>query len=59
MVSKLRSECEGGATHFYEKLGSVPVAVVPKTGTALIFNHDVIHAGDTLKGGVKYILRYF
>jgi hypothetical protein len=48
----------GGNTNFYEKIGENPViSVVPTTGTALLFNHDVIHEGEPLKSGKKYILR--
>eukprot|EP00026_Physarum_polycephalum_P002858 Phypoly_transcript_02867.p1 GENE.Phypoly_transcript_02867~~Phypoly_transcript_02867.p1 ORF type:complete len:659 (+),score=110.42 Phypoly_transcript_02867:444-2420(+) len=29
----------------------------PKKGTALVFNHDTLHAGEEVVGGTKYIFR--
>jgi len=31
--------------------------VLPKTGTALIFNHDTLHEGRPVTMGTKYIIR--
>ena len=31
--------------------------VIPKAGTALIFNHDTLHEGLPVMEGVKYIIR--
>ena len=31
--------------------------MLPKTGTALIFNHDTLHEGRPLTMGTKYIIR--
>ena len=32
-------------------------SVVPRTGTALIFNHDTLHEGQPVTKGTKYIIR--
>ena len=32
-------------------------SVTPKTGTALLFNHDTLHEGQPATAGSKYILR--
>jgi hypothetical protein len=31
--------------------------LVPKTGTAVVFEHNILHEGSPLEGGVKYIAR--
>ena len=31
--------------------------MLPKTGTALIFNHDTLHEGRPVTMGTKYIIR--
>ncbi|BDS11388.1 prolyl hydroxylase family protein [Aureispira anguillae] len=47
----LNEEMEGGATEFPQ------FYVEPKTGTALIFKHEVRHAGKPIHKGIKYVLR--
>ncbi len=32
-------------------------SVIPRTGTALIFNHDTLHEGQPVIKGTKYIIR--
>ena len=44
----------GGATTF---LGTPNVEVVPKTGTALVFEHNIFHEGSELFDGLKYTVR--
>eukprot|EP01132_Coremiostelium_polycephalum_P002187 gene2187-2690_t len=60
----LNDEYQGGKTNFF--LPGDPLAldthvldkaVTPKTGTALIFNHDTLHEGAEVTDGTKYILR--
>ena len=46
--------------HLYLKFNNykdVLYTYVPKKGTALIFNHDTLHAGEEVTSGVKYLLR--
>ncbi len=42
---------EGGETTFQD------FSINPKQGTALIFQHHLLHAGTEVKQGVKYVLR--
>jgi hypothetical protein len=44
---------EGGATAFLDH----DVEVVPRQGTALLFQHLQLHEGATLRRGVKHVLR--
>lgn len=57
----LSDDFEGGETIFYDEELKPPVEVrvTPVTGTALIFNHDVMHKGDavTSKSHSKFIIR--
>lgn len=43
----------GGGTKFYDQ----DVTAVPKTGTALFFQHRLLHEGSVVTSGVKYVLR--
>jgi hypothetical protein len=45
----------GGQTNFY--FGKEKLSVVPRTGMALIFLHEVLHEGATVEKGRKYVLR--
>jgi hypothetical protein len=60
----------GGSTKFYEdkdtfgardaQRSNYPLPTIeisPKQGLGLIFNHDVVHEGEQVTFGVKYILR--
>ena len=47
----LNEEFEGGETKFRE------FCITPKTGTALLFPHHLLHQGNTVASGVKYVLR--
>jgi hypothetical protein len=43
----------GGATTFPEQRQTI----VPKTGMALLFQHMLLHAGERVETGIKYVLR--
>jgi prolyl 4-hydroxylase len=46
--------CErGGSTRFPDH----DVEVVPVTGSALVFNHHLLHEGSPVLAGVKYVVR--
>jgi predicted 2-oxoglutarate/Fe(II)-dependent dioxygenase YbiX len=47
----LNEEFDGGETTFDE------VNIIPKTGDALCFIHELKHEGCPVKGGIKYALR--
>lgn len=50
----LNEAMEGGATTF---LGTPNVEVIPKTGSALVFEHNIFHEGSKLNAGLKYTVR--
>jgi predicted 2-oxoglutarate/Fe(II)-dependent dioxygenase YbiX len=47
---------EGGSTTFYD-LTAGPLEVRPRMGTALLFQHYLLHEGCVVHAGVKYVLR--
>ncbi|BFZ04884.1 hypothetical protein BsWGS_07923 [Bradybaena similaris] len=47
---------QGGATTFIGSSGNT-VSVTPRTGTALIFDHAILHEGSLLVQGCKYTIR--
>jgi prolyl 4-hydroxylase len=49
----LNEACEGGETNFLLQ----EVSVQPKTGMALIFDHQLFHEGAAVRSGRKYVLR--
>jgi prolyl 4-hydroxylase len=49
----LNEDFEGGATQFHH----YETTVAPKTGTALLFQHRLLHEGCLVHSGVKYVLR--
>ncbi len=49
----LNEEFTGGATVFHD----FDVAITPKTGMALLFQHRLLHEGAVVHSGVKYALR--
>jgi hypothetical protein len=49
----LNHDFEGGGTTFLDEGRTV----VPCTGTALLFQHKVLHAGERVLRGTKYVLR--
>lgn len=51
LIIYLNEEMEGGDTEF------PGFSIQPKTGAALIFKHEIVHAGLPIKTGVKYVLR--
>jgi prolyl 4-hydroxylase len=49
----LNEACEGGETNFLIE----NISVEPKTGMALIFDHQLFHEGAAVTSGRKYVLR--
>lgn len=47
----LNDDFEGGETSFDN------LKIIPKTGTALCFIHEIKHEGSAIKSGIKYVLR--
>ena len=50
----LNQDFEGGATRFMEQ---VEERVVPKTGSAAVFQHKIRHEGCEVTAGTKYAMR--
>jgi hypothetical protein len=66
VIFYLNDDFKGGSTNFYARKDDLPFLennshmlehVKPKQGACLVFNHDVIHEGEELIQGVKYIIR--
>uniref|UniRef100_A0A6B2KZU4 Fe2OG dioxygenase domain-containing protein n=1 Tax=Arcella intermedia TaxID=1963864 RepID=A0A6B2KZU4_9EUKA len=53
----LNDNFTGGKTTFFDDDGKEILSVTPKTGMALIFNHDVMHLGGEIVKGTKFIVR--
>jgi len=51
----LNDKFKGGATRFLS--GTRHYDVVPKIGSALIFDHELLHEGSRVSGGIKYSVR--
>lgn len=51
----LNDRFKGGCTRFI--CGGRHYDVKPRTGSALIFDHDMLHEGSEVTGGVKYSVR--
>jgi prolyl 4-hydroxylase len=49
----LNDDFEGGETEFPEQ----GETIVPRAGTALLFQHMLLHAGKRVRSGVKMVLR--
>ncbi|XP_071088608.1 uncharacterized protein [Haliotis cracherodii] len=48
---------QGGCTTFFSSDAVQKVPVVPKQGSALIFQHDILHEGSEVMEGRKYAVR--
>jgi len=50
---------QGGSTRFFSEIepSSLPIYVKPKKGSVVIFNHNIAHDGEELRGDEKYIMR--
>lgn len=55
----LNDGCEGGGTSFHDERGALfeDFTVTPRKGTALFFYHPLVHRGDPIIAGRKYVLR--
>jgi len=48
----------GGNTTFLSlKKDEENVGVIPRTGSILVFQHDIVHEGSLLEDGIKYTIR--
>lgn len=57
----LNDDFEGGTTSFTNVQSRISTGdmlrVTPKTGMALLFHHPILHRGDPVVAGRKYVLR--
>jgi prolyl 4-hydroxylase len=53
LIVYLNDDFAGGATAFHH----YDVAAVPRTGTALMFQHHLLHEGCAVTAGTKYVMR--
>jgi hypothetical protein len=53
----LNDDFEGGTTDFYHEDQTLRLQVVPEQGMALVFRHQLLHAGTSVRDGRKYVLR--
>lgn len=53
----LNNDFQGGATDFYCEDQSLRLSVKPERGMALVFRHELLHAGTRVEQGRKYVLR--
>lgn len=56
----LNDDCVGGGTSFcdvYSGSSFPDFTISPKTGSALLFYHPIMHRGDEVISGKKYVLR--
>ncbi|MEW6281556.1 MAG: 2OG-Fe(II) oxygenase [Candidatus Eremiobacterota bacterium] len=53
----LNQDFEGGETIFYTDRNVEKLRVVPRTGMALVFLHQLLHEGACVRQGRKYVLR--
>jgi hypothetical protein len=58
-LNDIPNDC-GGETRFYDFIKSENIVTAQfqgQTGYAIIFDHDILHDGNELQKGVKYVLR--
>ena len=56
--SSVRNLLAGGATNFLSDGSDLPTAsVVPVPGRVLLFEHRLLHEGEEVSAGVKYVVR--
>lgn len=48
---------QGGRTRFFGVDGQLDFSVQPEKGMALLYHHNLLHDGETLKAGRKYCAR--
>lgn len=53
----LNKEFDGGETDFFDERGGLVVRAVPKPGRGALFETNVLHRGNSVSGGYKYLLR--
>lgn len=53
----LNDSFEGGETDFLDGTKTLRASAIPKVGRAAIFDRQIYHRGNVVRGGFKYLLR--
>jgi len=53
----LNDEFNGGETDFFDDSGKLIVSAKPKPGRAALFDSQILHCGNKVLNGCKYLLR--
>lgn len=53
----LNIEFTGGETNFFDADGSIALCAIPKAGLGVIFDRGILHCGNKVTSGNKYLLR--
>lgn len=53
----LNDEFEGGETDFFDDSGNLILSAKPKSGRAALFDGSILHCGNKVLNGCKYLLR--
>ena len=48
---------EGGETEFYDERGGRVLRAIPQPGRGVLFDREVLHCGNRVVNGTKYLLR--
>jgi prolyl 4-hydroxylase len=53
----LNDDFEGGSTDFFDNSGELILSAVPQVGSATLFDRRILHCGQRVTEGFKYLLR--
>lgn len=53
----LNSEFTGGETDFFDNFGNFMVRAAPLAGRGAVFDRGILHCGNVVHGGYKYLIR--
>jgi predicted 2-oxoglutarate/Fe(II)-dependent dioxygenase YbiX len=53
----LNEDFAGGETEFYDDSGRSQFLAVPATGRGMIFDNQILHSGNRVGNGYKYLIR--
>ncbi|WP_169977710.1 prolyl hydroxylase family protein [Tautonia rosea] len=56
-MAYLNDDFDGGTTAFYDADQQPIASIVPEQGMALVFRHAILHEGNPVEQGRKYVLR--
>jgi predicted 2-oxoglutarate/Fe(II)-dependent dioxygenase YbiX len=53
----LNTEFTGGETDFFDSHGGLAIRAIPKVGRGVVFDREILHCGNKVTSGNKYLLR--